>query len=45
MVAFYQQKRKETVRRERWKLLRYDVGHQETPEMREKIRDWLLAYL
>jgi hypothetical protein len=30
---------------ERWKLLRYDVGHQETPDMRDKIRDWLLSYL
>jgi hypothetical protein len=30
---------------ERWKLLRYDVGHQETPDMREKIRDWLTRYL
>jgi hypothetical protein len=30
---------------ERWKLLRYDVGHQETPDMREKIRDWLVTNL
>jgi hypothetical protein len=28
-----------------WKLLRYDVGHQETPAMREQIRDWLVAKL
>ncbi len=28
-----------------WKLLRYDVGHQETPEMREEIRKWLVANL
>jgi hypothetical protein len=30
---------------ERWKLLRYDVGHQETPEMRAQIRDWLVTNL
>jgi len=30
---------------ERWKLLRYDVGHQETPGMRDKIRDWLVTNL
>jgi hypothetical protein len=30
---------------ERWKLLRYDVGHQETPAMREQIRDWLVTRL
>jgi hypothetical protein len=30
---------------EHWRLLRYDVGHQETPEMREKIREWLVAKL
>ncbi|HET9862720.1 MAG TPA: hypothetical protein VFP37_04705, partial [Steroidobacteraceae bacterium] len=30
---------------EHWKLLRYDVGHQETPDMREQIRQWLLRYL
>ncbi len=24
-----------------WKLSRYDVGHRETPEMREEIRRWL----
>jgi hypothetical protein len=28
-----------------WKLLRYDVGHQETPDMREAIRAWLVAWL
>jgi hypothetical protein len=28
-----------------WKLLRYDVGHQETPEMREQIRQWLTREL
>jgi acetyl esterase/lipase len=32
-------------RAERWKLLRYDVGHQETPDMRGKIRDWLVTHL
>jgi dienelactone hydrolase len=26
---------------ENWKLSRYDVGHRETPEMREEIRRWL----
>ena len=30
---------------EHWKLLRYDVGHQETPEMREEIRKWFVTYL
>ena len=30
---------------ERWKLVRHDVGHQETPDMRAQIRDWLLANL
>ena len=30
---------------EHWKLLRYDVGHQETPEMREQIRQWFVKYL
>jgi hypothetical protein len=30
---------------EHWKLLRYDVGHQETPEMREAIRRWFVQYL
>lgn len=28
-----------------WKLLRYDVGHMETPEMREEIRRWFSAKL
>jgi hypothetical protein len=28
-----------------WRLSRYDVGHQETPGMREEIRQWLLAHL
>ena len=28
-----------------WKLLRYEVGHQETPEMREQIRQWLVDRL
>ena len=30
---------------EHWQLLRYDVGHQETPEMRARIRDWLVTNL
>jgi hypothetical protein len=30
---------------EHWKLLRYDVGHQETPGMREEIRKWFVTYL
>jgi hypothetical protein len=30
---------------EDWKLLRYEVGHQETPEMREQIRQWLVDKL
>jgi hypothetical protein len=30
---------------EHWKLSRYDVGHQETPEMREEIRRWFVKYL
>jgi hypothetical protein len=30
---------------EHWKLLRYDVGHLETPAMREEIRKWLIAHL
>jgi hypothetical protein len=30
---------------ENWKLLRYDVGHQETPGMREEIRRWFVAHL
>ena len=28
-----------------WKLLRYDVGHLETPGMREQIRAWLVTHL
>ena len=32
-------------RPENWKLLRYDVGHQETPEMREQIRQWFVTRL
>ena len=28
-----------------WKLLRYDVAHQETPGMREQIRDWFTTHL
>jgi hypothetical protein len=28
-----------------WKLSRHDVGHQETPAMREEIRGWLLKHL
>lgn len=28
-----------------WKLLRYDVGHQETPAMRAEIRQWLAGKL
>jgi hypothetical protein len=28
-----------------WKLSRHDVGHQETPAMREEIRAWLVAHL
>ena len=28
-----------------WKLLRYDVGHVETPEMREEVRKWFIAHL
>jgi hypothetical protein len=28
-----------------WKLLRYDVGHRETPDMREQIRHWFMAHL
>ena len=31
--------------RERWKLLRYDVGHQETAEGRQEIIAWLKRYL
>jgi hypothetical protein len=30
---------------EQWTLLRYDVGHQETPAMREEIRRWLVEKL
>jgi alpha/beta hydrolase family protein len=30
---------------ENWQLLRFDVGHQETPEMRDEIRKWLVAKL
>jgi hypothetical protein len=30
---------------EHWKLLRYDVGHQETPQMREQIRQWFVQHL
>lgn len=30
---------------EHWQLLRYDVGHQETPEGREAIRQWLVTHL
>lgn len=30
---------------ERWKLLRYDVGHMETPEGRQAIVAWLTQYL
>jgi hypothetical protein len=30
---------------ENWKLLRYDVGHRETPEMREQIRKWFTEKL
>ncbi len=30
---------------ENWKLLRYDVGHQEAPEMREEIRKWFVTNL
>jgi len=30
---------------ERWKLLRYDVGHQETPEGRQEILAFLRANL
>lgn len=30
---------------ENWKLLRYDVGHMETPEMREEIRKWFITKL
>jgi hypothetical protein len=30
---------------EHWQLLRYNVGHVETPEMRERIREWFVAHL
>ena len=30
---------------DRWKLSRYDVGHLETPGMREEIRQWLVTHL
>ncbi len=30
---------------EQWKLMRYDVGHLETAEMRQEIRKWLLTKL
>jgi dienelactone hydrolase len=30
---------------ENWKLLRYDVGHMETPAMREEIRKWFVERL
>jgi hypothetical protein len=32
-------------RPENWKLLRYDVGHQETPEMRREIVSFLQAHM
>jgi len=28
-----------------WKLLRYDGGHQENPQMREEIRKWFTEKL
>jgi hypothetical protein len=28
-----------------WKLLRYDGGHMETPDMREQVRQWLVTML
>ena len=28
-----------------WQLLRYEVAHQETPEMREQIRQWFVDKL
>jgi len=28
-----------------WKLLRYDVGHRETSQMREQIRQWFVTHL
>lgn len=30
---------------ERWKLLRFSSGHQETPEMRREVETWLRRYL
>jgi hypothetical protein len=30
---------------ERWRLSRHDVGHQETPAMREEVRAWLSTHL
>ena len=30
---------------ENWKLLRYDGGHLENPEMREEIRKWFVEKL
>jgi dienelactone hydrolase len=30
---------------DRWKLSRYDVGHLETPGMREEIRQWFVTHL
>jgi hypothetical protein len=30
---------------ENWKLSRHDVGHLETPEMREEVRKWFVAHL
>jgi dienelactone hydrolase len=30
---------------ENWQLLRYDVGHEETPQMREQIRAWFTQHL
>lgn len=30
---------------ERWTLLRYDVGHQETPEGRQEIIAWLKRFI
>ncbi len=32
-------------RPEAWKMVRYDVGHQETPEGRREIREFLLKFL
>ncbi len=30
---------------ENWRLSRYDVGHQETPAMREEVRKWFRSHL